>query len=120
MNLPSQVARFGLLRLYWNGNNEHFVHIPKDVIENLRKTKSYLTTKISEMHMLNMIRYYQDFVNPPKMRDYKYGYQRFQNRMLSGFMINEYEDQMHVAYGVGERSISNCVTVIFEDKKSPK
>ncbi len=80
MNLPSQVTRFGSLRLYWDGNNEHFVQIAKDVIENLRMTKSHLTTKMSEMHKLNMIRLHQDVINPPKMRNYKYGYQCFQNR----------------------------------------
>ncbi len=58
MNLPSQVARFVPLRLYWDGNIERFVQTPKEVIENLRKTKSYLTTKMTEIHKINMIRYY--------------------------------------------------------------
>ncbi len=34
INLLQQVARFGSLRLYWDGNNERFVQIPKNVIAN--------------------------------------------------------------------------------------
>ncbi len=76
---------------------------------------------------LKMIRYYQDFINHLKTRDFKYGYRCFQNqdeifyhlenkKILSRFMIIEYEDQIHIIDGVGERSISICVTVTFEDK----
>ncbi len=74
LNLPSQVEKFGPLRLYWDGNNERFVPMPKNVIENLRKTDSYLASKMTTMHTLNMIRYYQEILNPSERRDYKYGF----------------------------------------------
>ncbi len=41
LNVPSQVEKFGPLILYWDGNNDRFVQIPKNVIENLIKMESY-------------------------------------------------------------------------------
>ncbi len=73
LNIPSQVEEFGPLRLYWDGNNEHFVQNPKKVIKNLRQTESYLTSKMTTMNKLNMIGYNQDIVNPSERRDYKHG-----------------------------------------------
>ncbi len=63
LNLTSQVEKLSPLRLYWDKNNESFVQVPKNVIENLRKTESYLTSKMTTIHKLNMIRYYQDIIN---------------------------------------------------------
>ena len=127
LNLPTQVEKFGPLRLYWDGNNKRFVQIPKNCIENLRKTESYLTSKMTTMHKLNMIRYYKDIINPSEKREYKYGFRSFQNRndviyrlenkkVLSGFMLRDYDDQIHFAYNVGQRSILNLISVTFEDK----
>ncbi len=36
--------------------------------------------------------------------------------IFSGFMMREYDDQIHIAYGVNERSILNFILVMFEDK----
>ncbi len=124
LNLPSQVEKFGPLRLYWDGNNEHFVQTPKNTIENLRKMESYMTLKMTTMHKLNMIRYYQDISNPLERRDYKCGLHCFLNqgkvirkqKKLSVFMLREFDDQIHIAYGVGERSILICILVTFKDK----
>ncbi len=89
--------------------------------------ESYLTSKMTTIHKLNIIRYYQDILNPSERRDYKYGFGSFQNcneiiccldnkKVLSGFMLRVYYDQIHIAYGVGERSILNFILVTFEDK----
>lgn len=60
-DLPSQLERFGPLRLYWDSNNEKFVYIPKNVVENLkRKKETYLKSKMTVLHKLNTIRYYRD------------------------------------------------------------
>ncbi len=127
LNLPTQVEKFGSLRLYWDGNNERFVQIPKNCIENLRKTELYLTSKMMTMHKLNMIRYYKDIINPSEKREYKYGFCSFQNcndviyhlenkKVLFGFMLRDYDDQIHFAYNVGQRSILKFISVTFEDK----
>ncbi len=129
MNLPSQVEKFGPLRCYWDGNNDHFVWIPKNLIEHMRKMESYLISKMTTMHKLNMIRYFQDVIKPPERRDYKNGFRSFQNqdgviyhldnkKVLSGFILRDYDNQIHVAYRVGERSILNCILVTFEDKSN--
>lgn len=73
-NLGSQIRRFGPLWLYWDGNNERFVHIPKEIIENLRKTDSYLKSKMTIFNKLNMIRYYFSLMNPSQKRFYEYGF----------------------------------------------
>ncbi len=127
LNLPTQVEKFGPLRLYWDGNNKRFVQIPKNSIENLRKNDLYLTSKMTTMHKLNMIRYDRDIINPSEKREYKYGFCSFQNRndityclenkkVLSGFMLRDYEHQIHFPYNVGQRSILNFISVTFEDK----
>ncbi len=127
LNLPKQVEKIGPLRLYWDGNNERFVQISKNSIENLRKTESYLSSKMTTMHKLNMIRYYKDIINPPQNRQYKYGFRSFQNRndtisclengkVLSGFMLKDYDDQIHFVYNSGQRTILNFILVTFEDK----
>ncbi len=37
-------------------------------------------------------------------------------KILSGFILREYDDQIHIAHGVGERSNLNCILVTFKDK----
>ncbi len=36
-------------------------------------------------------------------------------QIFSGFMVHEYEDQINTVYGDGEKSVSSCITVNFED-----
>ncbi len=71
-----------------------------------------------------MIRYYQEVVNPPDKGIYTFS--NLSKLMLCleakqillglGFMFKKYEDQILVAYGVGKRSFSSCITVTFKDK----
>ncbi len=82
---------------------------------------------MTTIHKLNIIRYYQDILNPSERRDYNYGFQSFQNcneiiyqldnkKVLSGFMLRDNDDQIHIEYGVGDRSMLNFILVTFEDK----
>lgn len=42
MNLHPHIAQWGPLWLFWDGNNVSFIHTPKNAMENLRMTDSYL------------------------------------------------------------------------------
>ena len=50
LNLPSQIAKFGNVRLYWEGSRERSIQQIKPFLVNMRSTSSFLTTKISKFH----------------------------------------------------------------------
>lgn len=46
LNLPDQIAKFGPLGIYWDGNFERFIQGPKRVLNSVRKNPSSLMTKM--------------------------------------------------------------------------
>ena len=51
LNLPSQIARFGSLRLYWEGSRERSIQQIKPFLLNIRHTTSYFKTKLTHMYV---------------------------------------------------------------------
>ena len=51
LNLPSQVATFGGLRLYWEGSRERSIQQIKPFLSNVRHTSSYFKTKVTHMYI---------------------------------------------------------------------
>ena len=59
LNLPQQIADFGSLRFYWEGNRERFIQSVKKVLDSLRKTQTYLQSKLTLLHKLTTLEWMQ-------------------------------------------------------------
>ena len=51
LNLPSQVDKFGHIRLYWEGSRERSIQQIKPYLINMRHTPSYFKTKLTHMYV---------------------------------------------------------------------
>ena len=51
LNLPSQIAKFGSLRMYWEGSRERSIQQIKPFLTNIRQTSSYYKTKLTYMYV---------------------------------------------------------------------
>ena len=52
LNLPDQIDYFGALRLHWEGDREHFVQTPKRHLKTMRRTETFLQSKLGYLHKL--------------------------------------------------------------------
>lgn len=53
LNLPEQIAKYGPLRLYWEGHRERYIQVVKPVLTNKRTSVSYLKTKLEKVFKLS-------------------------------------------------------------------
>ena len=51
LNLPQQIAKFGSIRMYWEGSRERSIQQIKPFLMNIRQTASYFKTKINYMYV---------------------------------------------------------------------
>ena len=51
LNLPSQISKFGRVRLYWEGSRERSIQQIKPFLINIRQTSSYFKTKLTRMYV---------------------------------------------------------------------
>ena len=51
LNLPCQVAKFGNVRMYWEGTRERSIQQIKPFLINIRHTSSYFKTKLTYMYV---------------------------------------------------------------------
>ena len=51
LNLPSQISKFGSVRLFWEGSRERSIQQIKPFLINIRQTSSYFKTKLTRMYV---------------------------------------------------------------------
>ncbi len=55
LNLPEQIERFGSLRDYWEGTRERYIHLIKRQLTNMRRTYTFMSSKLTEVHQSNVL-----------------------------------------------------------------
>jgi hypothetical protein len=55
LNLPEQIERFGPLRDYWEGTRERYIHLIKRQLTNMRRTYTFMSSKLTEVHQSNVL-----------------------------------------------------------------
>ena len=50
LNFHDQIVEYGHLRLYWEGNRERYIQSVKPLLQNIRKSETYLELKMIELH----------------------------------------------------------------------
>ena len=56
LNFREQIDKYGHLRFYWEGNRERFVQYIKPILQNMRKTDTYIFQKMVELNTIRAIR----------------------------------------------------------------
>lgn len=56
LNVRDQIDNFGHLRFYWEGNRERRVQSINTLLNNMRKTDSYMCNKMDELHSITAMR----------------------------------------------------------------
>ena len=51
LNIPSQVSKFGSVRMYWEGSRERSIQQIKPFLINIRQTPSYFSKKLTYMYV---------------------------------------------------------------------
>ena len=67
LNLPEQIERFGPLRNYWEGTREWYIHLIKRQLTNMRRTYTFMSSKLTEVHQCNVLDWIMHNLNPPQL-----------------------------------------------------
>ena len=72
LNLPEQIAKYGPLRLYWEGHRERYIQVIKPVLANKRTSVSYLKTKLEKVYKLSTFgNILHNKIDNPMIQSYK-------------------------------------------------
>ena len=117
LNLPKQINDYGSVRFYWEGSRERFIQEVKRVLLSLRKTQTYLSKKLILLHKMTAFNWMINQFDIPDDTHYKprlfYVYksknsilEKFRSGdCISGFHLEEYPQQVNVAYADGRFNI---------------
>ena len=89
LNLPSQIERFGKLRLLWEGNRERYISTMRPFLKQMRKKPTFLKTKLTHLTQKQGLEHLMQTV--PLASESQYD--RYQNvRIYSG--VTEIEERI--------------------------
>ncbi len=64
LNLPEQIEQFGPLRDYWEGTRERYIHLIKRQLTNMRRTYTFMSSKLTEVHQSNVLNWIMHNLDP--------------------------------------------------------
>ena len=127
LNLPEQIAKFGPLGLYWDGNFERYIQGPKAVLKSARKSPASLMAKMRILQAFSFMdkvrsdmgldtrtqsdkRYLGTYIYPSRDAVLE---RMSQGRCLSGFLSDQCRSVVFIPYSAG-RSEFGVVKLRFD------
>jgi hypothetical protein len=138
--LGDQIARFGPVRLYWEGTRERYIQELKTHLLGMRRNPDYFGGKLCLMYRTNVMNWIREEMNRFKNDDdtdlefgrkprmyYQYKtLDQIEKRIkfgvvISGFTLAGDDDRIMVTYGTKRRSgLMNCISISRLDRESSR